>query len=235
MIDVSLTASSLPQSRFTVSPVMQAVVLHPQRAGRSGRGQAVRHELRALLADGRLPLVSALRQAIRGYAPGCLTPALATDGALNLNVGLHHIARTPGTSAASTSSTPPQSPRADSAHAAVEHAEPPNRGEHPLAQVIGHTRFALLESLGSSRTPGELAERDHLSPSTVSYRLVHLHRAGLVTRFQLAKHVYYQRTLGSEQLLHQGVRTPLSPRGGVASCRGHAGAATEYTAGIVSN
>ncbi|MFJ9590679.1 ArsR/SmtB family transcription factor [Streptomyces acidicola] len=108
-------------------------------------------------------------------------------------------------------------------------------GEHPLAQVIGHTRFALLESLGSSRTPGELAERHHLSPSTVSYHLVHLHKAGLVTRFQSAKHVYYQRTLGSEQLLDQGVRAPRSSRGGVTSCRGHAAATTECAEGIVSN
>ncbi|MCZ4509099.1 ArsR family transcriptional regulator [Streptomyces sp. ActVer] len=71
----------------------------------------------------------------------------------------------------------------------------------PLGQVIGEARKLLLADLGSSRTTTELAERHHMSASTVSYHLLRLHRVGLLNRTREGSRVYYQRTPEADRLV----------------------------------
>ncbi|MFJ4405892.1 ArsR/SmtB family transcription factor [Streptomyces sp. NPDC088910] len=85
-------------------------------------------------------------------------------------------------------------PRAPSGRRAAQ-------GGHPAADVLGATRHSLLLSLGRPLTTTELAELHHLDPSTVSYHLTRLHRAGLLTRTRHGHRVYYRRTPQAEQLL----------------------------------
>ncbi|MGP3977138.1 helix-turn-helix domain-containing protein [Streptomyces sp. 8N114] len=68
------------------------------------------------------------------------------------------------------------------------------RADRPLEGKLGPTRYALLADLDVPRTTTQLAALHHLSPSTVSYHLALLHRAGLVTRARTRNFVYYQRT-----------------------------------------
>lgn len=79
---------------------------------------------------------------------------------------------------------------------------------HPLADVIGHSRFALLSALDSPRTTTELAERHRFGKSTISYHLSHLDRGGLVTRVRTGRHVYYQRTAKADRLLERAAPEP---------------------------
>ncbi|WP_051970726.1 ArsR/SmtB family transcription factor [Kitasatospora azatica] len=78
--------------------------------------------------------------------------------------------------------------------------EPPAQPEQ-VDELIGPTRASLLAELSQPRTTGELAERVHLSPATVSYHLQILHRAGLLRRTRRSRSVLYQRLPG---------RTPAS-------------------------
>jgi DNA-binding transcriptional ArsR family regulator len=78
----------------------------------------------------------------------------------------------------------------------------------PLGRVIGQARLLLLLDLGGSRTTTELAERHHMSASTVSYHLLRLHRVGLLDRTREGSKVYYQRTPAADRLVaRQGRRT----------------------------
>ncbi len=79
---------------------------------------------------------------------------------------------------------------------------------HPLADVIGHSRFTLLSALDSPRTTTELAERHRFGKSTISYHLGHLDRGGLVTRLRTGRHVYYQRTAKADRLLERAAPEP---------------------------
>ncbi len=63
-----------------------------------------------------------------------------------------------------------------------------------LAEVVGAVRAALLTDLGVARSTTELAVRQSVAPSTVSYHLAALHRAGLVTKDRAGRHVLYRRT-----------------------------------------
>lgn len=72
-----------------------------------------------------------------------------------------------------------------------------------LGEVLGHTRLLLLASLQQPHTTTQLAARHHLSPSTVSYHLARLYRAGLVVRTRDGGSVRYQRTAGVDQLLRR--------------------------------
>ncbi len=72
---------------------------------------------------------------------------------------------------------------------------------HPLADVMGRSRFDLLVTLGSPRTTTELATLHRFGKSTISYHLSHLHRGGLVSRVRTGKQVYYQRTDTADRLL----------------------------------
>jgi DNA-binding transcriptional ArsR family regulator len=90
----------------------------------------------------------------------------------------------------------------------------PKNSEHPrllsgdtLADVLGHTRLVLLRSLDHPRTTAQLAATHHLSPSTVSYHLTRLHRAGLLTRSRDGKSVQYLRTAEADQLLERAGHT----------------------------
>ncbi|WP_189218099.1 helix-turn-helix domain-containing protein [Streptomyces ruber] len=78
----------------------------------------------------------------------------------------------------------------------------------PLGQVIGEARQSLLCDLGSPRTTTELAERHHMSASTVSYHLLRLYRVGLLNRTREGSRVYYQRTPEADRLVvrHGGRR-----------------------------
>jgi len=62
------------------------------------------------------------------------------------------------------------------------------------------TREVLLAGLDLPRTTTQLAAAHHLSPSTVSYHLALLHRAGLITRVRERNSVYYQRTEPPDEL-----------------------------------
>jgi DNA-binding transcriptional ArsR family regulator len=62
-----------------------------------------------------------------------------------------------------------------------------------IATVVGQTRAQILAALATSRTTQQLARDLHLTPSTISYHLQLLHRAGLVTRTRLSRQVLYQR------------------------------------------
>ncbi len=73
-------------------------------------------------------------------------------------------------------------------------ARPNPEAEQAMSEVIGPTRCALLADLDVPRTTTQLAALQHLSPSTVSYHLARLHRAGLVTRARIRNCVYYQRS-----------------------------------------
>lgn len=70
-----------------------------------------------------------------------------------------------------------------------------------LDELIGPTRALLLADLAAPRTTEQLAERLHLSPSTVSYHLQVLYRAGVVFRTRRSRHVYY----------HSGSSAPAIP------------------------
>lgn len=83
-------------------------------------------------------------------------------------------------------------------------AEPPSGGPavaDSLGEVIGQARLLLLADLGSSRTTTELAERHHMSASTVSYHLTRMHRVGLLNRTREGSRVYYQRTPEADRLV----------------------------------
>ena len=62
-----------------------------------------------------------------------------------------------------------------------------------MATVVGQTRAQILSALATSRTTQQLARDLHLTPSTISYHLQLLHRAGLITRTRLSRQVLYQR------------------------------------------
>ncbi|MEU2563690.1 helix-turn-helix domain-containing protein [Streptomyces longispororuber] len=78
-----------------------------------------------------------------------------------------------------------------------------------LGEVLGHTRLMLLASLRHPRTTTQLAARHHLSPSTVSYHLTRLYRAGLLVRTQAGASVHYRRTAEAEGLLRR-TRAPMA-------------------------
>ncbi|MFK0153588.1 ArsR/SmtB family transcription factor [Streptomyces sp. NPDC090493] len=81
---------------------------------------------------------------------------------------------------------------------------------NPLGRVIGHARLVLLADLGRPRTTTELAGRLHMSPSTVSYHLVRLHRVGLLNRTREGSRVYYRRTSEADRLVASRERHPSS-------------------------
>ncbi|NUR27075.1 MAG: winged helix-turn-helix transcriptional regulator [Catenulispora sp.] len=68
----------------------------------------------------------------------------------------------------------------------------PSASRPRLDELIGTTRVHLLAALATPHSTDELAERLHLSRSTVSYHLQILYRAGLLHRNQHNRVVYYQ-------------------------------------------
>lgn len=81
----------------------------------------------------------------------------------------------------------------------------PQRAGEVLSEVLGHTRLMLLSSLDRPTTTTRLAAVHHLSPSTVSYHLTRLYRAGLLTRLRDGSSVRYQRTGEADRLLAQAM------------------------------
>lgn len=67
--------------------------------------------------------------------------------------------------------------------------------------LLGIRKTALLADLATPRSTAELAVRHELSPATVSYHVVSLHRSGLLTRRQDGHAALYQRTPRAETLL----------------------------------
>lgn len=61
------------------------------------------------------------------------------------------------------------------------------------ADLFGATRAALLADLARPQSTGQLAAAHGLAPSTVSYHLGVLHRAGLVDRARQGRQVLYRR------------------------------------------
>ncbi|MFD5623246.1 MarR family transcriptional regulator [Streptomyces yangpuensis] len=96
MIEISLTAASLGQCRFSVSPTMQAAaVLHPRHPGSAVDRRTIRRAVDATLERKRLRVLSAVGAGIRTYAPDFLTPALEGTATPSLDDELHHVACTP--------------------------------------------------------------------------------------------------------------------------------------------
>lgn len=71
------------------------------------------------------------------------------------------------------------------------------------AELLGATRSRLLTDLARARTTTDLAARHHLSPSSVSYHLGVLYRAGLATRTRDGARVLYRRTARADSVLGQ--------------------------------
>ncbi|MET9340421.1 winged helix-turn-helix domain-containing protein [Nonomuraea sp. NPDC003804] len=86
---------------------------------------------------------------------------------------------------------------------ALGNPEPLHRAEQSLGEVLGHTRLMLLRSLVRPRTTTQLAATHHLSPSTVSYHLTRLFKAGLLERFRDGHAVRYQLSLRANQLFYE--------------------------------
>ncbi|WP_147264636.1 helix-turn-helix domain-containing protein [Streptomyces sp. NBRC 110611] len=99
-----------------------------------------------------------------------------------------------------------------------------------LGNVIGHSRSLVLTGLDVPRTTTQLAARHHLSPSTVSYHLSRLLRAGLVTRVRDGNRVYYQRTTDADRLCGRPTGHDATGRRGA----GHDGAGVRRPEGVVS-
>jgi DNA-binding transcriptional ArsR family regulator len=66
-------------------------------------------------------------------------------------------------------------------------------GRDGQAELIGHTRARILTLLERPQTTADLAARLSLSPSTVSYHLGVLYRAGLLERRRDRRRVVYTR------------------------------------------
>ncbi|MFB7495343.1 winged helix-turn-helix domain-containing protein [Streptomyces sp. NPDC056161] len=81
-----------------------------------------------------------------------------------------------------------------------------------LGQVIGQARFLLLSDLDRPRITIELAERHHMTASTVSYHLTRLHRVGLLNRIREGNRVYYQRTSEGDRLVVRQGRARAAQR-----------------------
>ena len=77
----------------------------------------------------------------------------------------------------------------------------PRTSHRGSGEILGASRALLLADLAQPRSTTELARRHDFTPSTVSYHLGVLARAGLVTRFRRQRHVLYQRTHRAEPLL----------------------------------
>jgi DNA-binding transcriptional ArsR family regulator len=71
---------------------------------------------------------------------------------------------------------------------------PDSSAEPAQEQLIGVTRTRILAELAQPLSTGDLAKRLYLSPSTISYHLQILHRAGRVQRTRHSHRVLYQRT-----------------------------------------
>ncbi len=77
------------------------------------------------------------------------------------------------------------------------------RNREGLVGVVGTVRAALLADLSSARCTADLATRHAVAPSTVSYHLSALHRAGLVSRHRDGRHVLYRRTQRADLLIEE--------------------------------
>lgn len=78
-----------------------------------------------------------------------------------------------------------------------------DRRSGEIAEVVGHTRAALLADLETARSTTELATRIGCTPGTASYHLGALHRARLVTKVRDGRYVLYQRTPHAADLLEE--------------------------------
>jgi DNA-binding transcriptional ArsR family regulator len=72
--------------------------------------------------------------------------------------------------------------------------EPPVRGDHPLAALIGRTRAALLDAVETGRSTGELARTLRVSTPTVSQHIGILRDAGLLLTTRRANRVLHTIT-----------------------------------------
>ena len=69
----------------------------------------------------------------------------------------------------------------------------PHDRRHGSAELIGQTRASILSHLDNPQSTNDLAECLGLSPSTVSYHLGVLYRAGLLDRSRAGRNVLYRR------------------------------------------
>jgi DNA-binding transcriptional ArsR family regulator len=79
--------------------------------------------------------------------------------------------------------------------------EDPEAPPAALVTLLGTQRALILQRLGHPLTAGELAEALAAGPSTASYHLSALERAGLVDRERRGRHILVRRTARGTQLL----------------------------------
>jgi DNA-binding transcriptional ArsR family regulator len=70
-----------------------------------------------------------------------------------------------------------------------------------LALILGPPRAAVLQALGKPLTVGELASAVQCAPTTATYHLQQLAKAGLITRQRNGTSVWISRTLRGDQLI----------------------------------
>ncbi|MFW6694470.1 helix-turn-helix domain-containing protein [Streptomyces sp. MAR4 CNX-425] len=98
---------------------------------------------------------------------------------------------------------PAQAPAgADTAGGAGDTGRTP--GSQSLAHLLGHTRAAVLQSLGGPCTTSELARRAGVSASSASEHAAVLRRAGLITSTRLRNRVHHSLTPLGTALLTGG-------------------------------
>ncbi|WP_327690117.1 winged helix-turn-helix domain-containing protein [Streptomyces tubercidicus] len=202
MISIAVSADMLAATRFAVSPLMQAgAVLHPHRPHALSTVSVPRQQVDAVLQERQLPLLSALRREI-AYRSGTLH--LASEHRIEVS-GTTDLTLFPSAVAHSwLISVDPWQERGIYLIYPTRSALGPDRmadgAAPPMGSVLGHSRSTLLAGLDLPRTTPQLADRHHLSPSTVSYHLSHLLRAGLVSRVRERNRVYYRRTAHGERI-----------------------------------
>lgn len=80
--------------------------------------------------------------------------------------------------------------------------EPRDRSSAPLSLLLGEARAAVLHALSAPLTSGEIAERLHYAPATVTYHCTRLEAAGLLERLRCGQHVLVRRTDRGEELMN---------------------------------
>jgi DNA-binding transcriptional ArsR family regulator len=91
-----------------------------------------------------------------------------------------------------------------------------------LAALAHETRLALYRVLverGPDGLPaGVIAERLNVSPSSLTFHLQHLHRAGLVTQRRLGRHLIYAADYGAMNELVFYLTENCCGHGAAGSC-----------------
>jgi DNA-binding transcriptional ArsR family regulator len=83
--------------------------------------------------------------------------------------------------------------------------------QDPLAELLGHTRAAILKLTFTERTTTELARELGVSAATVSGHTKALRAAGLIVTARAGKAVHHSVTPLGDRLLDSACRSPFDP------------------------